>query len=155
MSLLEKLKNRARAYPQRIVLPEGEDRRAIAAAARVAREGYARVTLLGRAKIIQAAADELGVKLDGVTLVDPAASPRLEQYAEIYFQRRCARGTTREEAGEIARRSLYFAALMVAAGDADGSVGGAANTSAETVRAALHAIGLAPEHKLVSSFFLM
>ena len=44
---------------------------------------------------------------------------------------------------------------MVAAGHADGSVGGAANTTAETVRAALHAIGLAPEYKLVSSFFLM
>lgn len=155
MSLLEKLTNRARGYPQHIVLPEGEDRRAIAAAARVARQGYAKLTLLGRAKLIQAAAEELGLKLDGVTLLDPAASPRLQEYAQIYFERRRARGTTLEEATEIARRPLYFAALMVAAGHADGSVGGAANTTAETVRAALHAIGLAPEYKLVSSFFLM
>jgi len=154
MSLLEKLKNRARAYPQHIVLPEGEDRRVIAAAARVAREGYAKLTLLGRAKLSQAD-QELAAKLDGVTLLDPPASPRLQEYAQIYFERRRARGTTLEEAAEIARRPLYFAALMVAAGHADGSVGGAANTTAETVRAALHAIGLAPEHKLVSSFFLM
>ena len=55
----------------------------------------------------------------------------------------------------MTRRPLYFAALMVAAGDADGCVGGAANTTAETVRAALHAIGLAPQAKLLSSFFLM
>jgi len=155
MSILETLKNRARAYPQHIVLPEGEDRRAIAAAARVAKEGYAKITLLGRAKIIQSAAEELSANLAGVTLLDPAASPNLEKYAQIYFERRRARGTTLEEAREIARRPLYFAALMVAAGDADGSVGGAANTTAETVRAALHAIGLAPEYKLVSSFFLM
>lgn len=155
MSLPEKLKRRARVQPQRIVLPEGEDRRAIAAGARVAREGYAKITLLGRAKIIQAAAEELGAKLEGVTLLDPASSPNLDKYAQIYFERRRARGTTREEATDIARRPLYFAALMVAAGDADGSVGGAANTTVETVRAALHSIGLAPEHKLVSSFFLM
>ncbi len=155
MPILEKLKNRARAYPQPIVLPEGEDHRAIAAAARVVREGYAKVTLLGRPKLIGVAAEELGVKLDGVALLDPAASPKLEKYAQIYFERRRARGITLDKAHEIARRPLYFAALMVAAGDADGSVGGAANTTAETVRAALHAIGLAPEHKLVSSFFLM
>jgi phosphate acetyltransferase len=155
MPILEKLKNRARAYPQHIVLPEGEDRRTIAAAARIARERYAKITLLGRAKLIAAAAAELGASLEGVALLDPLASPRLDTYAQIYFERRRARGTTLEEAGDIARRPLYFAALMVAAGDADGSVGGATNTTAETVRAALYAIGLAPEYKLVSSFFLM
>ncbi len=63
--------------------------------------------------------------------------------------------STLDEARDIARRPLYFAALSVAAGDADGTVGGAANTTGETVRAALHAIGLAPEAKLVSSFFVM
>ncbi len=155
MSILEKLKNRARAYPQHIVLPEGEDRRAIAAAARVIEQGYAKITLLGRPKIIQSTAEELGAEFGDVTLLDPAASPKLEKYAQIYCERRRTRGTTLDEAREIARRPLYFAALMVAAGDADGSVGGAANTTAETVRAALHAIGLAPEYKLVSSFFLM
>ncbi len=155
MSILEKLKNRARAYPQHIVLPEGEDRRVIAAAARVIEQGYAKITLLGRSKIIQSTAEELGAELRGVTLLDPAASPNLEKYAQIYFERRRARGTTLGEARETARRPLYFAALMVAAADVDGSVGGAANPTAETVRAALHAIGLAPEYKLVSSFFLM
>jgi phosphate acetyltransferase len=155
VGIVEKIKNRARAYPQHIVLPEGEDHRTIIAAARVVREGYAKITLLGHAKTIGALAEELCVSLDGVALLDPAASPRLDKYAQLYSERRRARGTTFEEARETARRSLYFAALMVAAGDADGSVGGAANTTAETVRAALHAIGLAPEYKLVSSFFLM
>ncbi len=155
MDLIEKLKSRARAHSQRIVLPEGEDRRAIAAAARVAAEGYAKVTLLGRQKLIEAAAAEAGASLAGITVLDPAASAKLESYAQIYFERRRARGVRQDEARSIAAKPLYFAALMVAAGDADGSVGGAANTTAETVRAALHAIGLAPEYKLVSSFFLM
>lgn len=155
MNILEKLKNRARAQVQHIVLPEGEDRRAIAAAARVAAEGYAKLTLLGRTKIISAIAEEMGAKLPGVSVLNPAASPNFEKYAQIYFERRRARGTTHDEAREAARKPHYFADLMVAAGHADGSVGGATNTTAETVRAALHAIGLAPEHKLVSGFFLM
>lgn len=156
MQILEKLKNRARSYPQPIVLAEGEDPRVVQAASRVAAEGYARITLLGRLGIIQSTADKWDVKLtDAIRVLDPATSPRLDHYAQIYFERRRARGVTLEEAHEIARKPLYFAALMVAAGDATGSVGGAANSTAETVRAALHAIGLAPQANLVSSFFLM
>ena len=155
MNVLDMLKSRARAVPQHIVLPEGEDPRVIAAAGRVAAEGFAKLTLLGRPNVIQAAAAQAGVPLGGVALLDPAASPNLDRYTQIYFERRRARGVTMDEARATAAKPLYFAALMVAAGHADGSVGGAANTTAETVRAALHCIGLAPQYKLVSSFFLM
>jgi len=154
MRIIEKLKSRARAFPQHIVLPEGEDVRVIQAAARVTAEGYARLTLLGRKNLVEAAAKQIGAELTGIQLIDPAASPRLGAYAQIYFERRRARGVMLDEASQIARRPLDFAALMVAAGDADGAVGGAVNSTAETVRSALHAIGLAPESKLVSSFFL-
>jgi len=155
VEILDKLKNRARATPQRIALAEGEDDRVIQAAARITAERYAKITLLGRADTIRAAASRLGVKLDGIEILNPLASPRLDAYAQIYLERRRARGTTLEEAHEASRKPLYFAALSVAAGDADASVGGAANSTAETVRAALHSIGLAPEARLVSGFFLM
>jgi phosphate acetyltransferase len=155
MRLLEKLKTRARAFPQRIVLPEGEDPRIVAAAAAAAQEGFAQTTLLGRRRIIESAAADLRLSLQGVAVVDPGTSPRLEAYARIYYERRRARGVLLEEAGEMARQSLYFAALAVAAGDADGTVGGAAFTTSETVRAALYSIGLAAGAHLVSSFFLM
>jgi phosphate acetyltransferase len=155
MTLVEKIKARARARPQRIVLPEGEDPRIVAAAAAVAREGFAKITLLGRKQIIASAAVDLHLTLGDVSIEDPAASARVQAYAQLYCERRRARGTTMDEAMEIARRPLHFAALAVATGDADGTVGGAANTTGETVRAALHSIGLAPEAKLVSSFFVM
>ncbi len=155
MDTLAKLKSRAKAYPQHIVLPEGEDPRVVAAAACIAAEGFAKITLLGRAATIQAAAGEAAAHLGKVNILDPGASPHLERYAQIYLERRRARGATSEEAHAAVRKPLYFADLMVAAGHADGSVGGAANTTAETVRAALHCIGLAPQYKLVSSFFLM
>ncbi|HSY59988.1 MAG TPA: phosphate acetyltransferase [Terriglobales bacterium] len=155
MDLLDKLKSEARTYPQRIVLSEGEDERVIRAAAQITTERYAKITLLGRAANIRAMADRQTVKLDGVEILDPLSSSRLDSYAQIYFDRRHARGATLEEAQELARKPLYFAALSVAAGDADATVGGSTNTTAETVRAALHSIGLAPDARLVSSFFLM
>ena len=104
---------------------------------------------------IRAAADRAGLQLDGIQIVDPLSSPRVNSYAEIYFERRHARGLTHEEAQEFARKPLYFAALSVAAGDADSTVGGAANSTSDTVRAALHSIGLAPDARIMSSFFLM
>jgi phosphate acetyltransferase len=87
--------------------------------------------------------------------VDPARSTATEKYAALYYERRRTKGVTQVEAGEIARRPLYFASLMVGAGDADGSVGGAVNSTAETVRAALHCVGPNPKVRLVSSVFIM
>ncbi len=155
MNILQDLKDRARAYPQRIVLPEGEDPRVLQAAARIAREGFARVTLLGNPAVLQSSASGLGVSLKGVELVDPAAGGKLDAYARLYLERRRSRGASEEEARRVAAHPLYCADLMVAAGEADGSVGGAAHTTAETVRAALHCIGLAQGWTTLSSFFLM
>jgi len=144
---LERLKERARASRRRIVFPEGDDPRVIEAARRLKEEGLVEpVLVLGSA--LQSAAR-------GLESVCPASSPRLPDYAALYHQRRAAKGITETEAGAAARQPLHFAALMVAKGDAHGSVGGCVNTTAETVRAALHAIGAAPGIRTVSGAFLM
>jgi phosphate acetyltransferase len=77
------------------------------------------------------------------------------KYAAIYHQRRRARGITELEAIDIARQPLYFAALMVEAGDADGFVGGAIYTSKDTIRAILHSIGTHPAVRTLSSVFIL
>jgi phosphate acetyltransferase len=155
MGLIESLKLRARICPQHIILPEGEDPRVIAAAAQTAREGCASITLLGRESLVRAAAANAGVSLDSVKIVEPAASPALGNYARILRERRSAFGLTQSEAHTLATQPAYFAALAVAARDADGLVGGAVSSTAEILRAALRSIGLAPDAKLLSSFFLM
>ena len=137
---------RARKLKRRIVFPEGKDPRVLEAARRLARDGLVKPILVGPPPP-QAA--------DGVTFIDPATSPALKKYAAIYHDRRRSRGVTYVEAETLARQPLYFASLMVAAGDAEGSVGGAANTTAETVRAALHSVGPKPGMRLVSSAFIM
>lgn len=117
---------------KRIVFPEGEDGRVQAAAARLTEERLVEPILLRG---------------------DPG--PAAAKYAGLYFERRRAKGVTQMEAAEIARRPLYQAGLMVAAGDADGAVGGAVNTTAETVRAALHCIGPAAAVRTVSGVFFV
>ncbi len=140
-----KLVERSRALGKRIVFPEGTDERVLAAAARLAREKVVRPMLIGPGQ----------EGLPGVTFVEPAKSDKLARYTALYRERRRAKGVTEREAAEIAARPLYFADLMVAAGDADGCLGGAVNTTAETVRAAIHCLGVRAGFRLVSSFMLM
>src|ERR1700741_1785481 len=113
MDLIERLKSKARAYPQRIILSEGEDERVIRAAAQVTAERYAQITLLGRSKLIRAAADRASVRLDGIELLDPLSSPQVNSFAEIYCELRHARGVTHEAAQEVPRKPRHFAASYV------------------------------------------
>lgn len=120
---------RLRKLPKRrIVFPEGDDPRVQQAAARLIDERLIEPVLLG----------EGGVMPDA-------------RYARLLHERRRAKGMTEIEARQLSMKPLYFASLMVAAGDAHGSVGGAANTTAETVRTAILSIGVAPKVKTVSS----
>ena len=155
MGLTGSLRLRARVRPQHIVLPEGDDARVISAATQATREGFAKITLLGRENLIRAAAAGAGLSLDGINIIDPAVSPALTKYERILRERRSASGMMQTEAHALATQPAYFGALAVAAGDADGLVGGAVSPTAEILRAALRSIGLAPEAKLVSSFFVM
>ncbi len=91
----------------------------------------------------------------GLDTVDPASSPRLDACAAFYHARRGPKGVTEQEANAVARKPLYFASLLVGMGEAEGFVGGAVNTTAETVRAALHCVGAAPGIRTVSGAFLM
>jgi phosphate acetyltransferase len=131
---------------KRIVFPEGDDPRIIAAAARLAQEEIIEPILLG-AKPAGAAA--------GLRYVDPVSSPLTSGYGALYYERRRAKGMTSTEAVEAARDPLRFGALMVAAGDADGSVSGAGHSTADVARAALQCIGTPPRIRSASSFFLM
>ena len=155
MEILEKLRARARTYPQHIVLFEGEEDRTLQAAHLIEKDKLAHLTLLGDVNKINTRLQALGIKLETSQLLNPASSPKLEQYTHLLYERRKAKGLTEEKALAAARQPRNYAALMVSASDADGSVGGALNTTADTVRAALWSIGVAPGVSLVSSFFLM
>jgi phosphate acetyltransferase len=155
MEILERIRQRAAAKPQHIVLPEGNDPRTVVAAAACARNRLARITLLGDEATIRETAQREGVDLGGVEVIDHRRAPDFEKMAALFHEMRRAKGLMADEARTLLADPLYYANLMVRLGRADGSVAGATNTTSHTVRAALHCIGVRPGFKLVSSFFLM
>ncbi len=154
MAIIDEITAASRQASPHIVLAEGEDERVVQAALTAAKEGIAKVSVVATEK----AFDDLAKGAPGrhlVTVHDPAISDRLAVYAEAYFKRRQHKGVTEEQAEMAMRENLGFAAMMVREGDADGTIGGAVATTADTVRAAFQIIGRAPDVNTVSSFFLM
>jgi phosphate acetyltransferase len=155
MDILERIRQRAAAKPQHIVLPEGNDPRIVIAAGQCARNRVARITLLGDEQTIRETAQAEGVDLGGVEVVDHRRAADFEKMVSIFHEMRRAKGLMADEARTLMSDPLYYGNLMVRLGRADGSVAGATNTTSHTVRAALLCIGVRPRFKLVSSFFLM
>lgn len=143
MKPLDHIFERAAATRRHIVLPEGDDPRIRDAAAEITARGLARITLLTASP------------LEGVDCLDPATAPDLDRLATAYHDLRAAKGITPEQARATMAEPIAQAAMRVRLGLADGTVGGAVATTADTVRAALQIIGRAPGAGIVSSFFLM
>jgi phosphate acetyltransferase len=157
MHLVDQIKAKARGDLQTVVLPEGYDDRMVEAAARIVADGLARVVLLGKLDELTSKAAELGVSLEGVTLIDPRTSELLEGYADELLELRKSKGLTREQALDLLKGedNLYFGSMMVRRGDAGGAVAGAFNTTGDVLRAAFQVVGTAAGMKTVSSVFLM
>jgi len=155
MKPLERIIEAARAGPKHIVMSEGEDPRVIEGSLRAVREGLARITLVGRKSAVAARLAEQGADGGDVAIADPSCSSLVAGYAAAYHELRKAKGIGAVEAHKAVTAPLGFAAMMVRLGHADGTVGGAVATTADTVRTALQIIGRAPGSRLVSSFFLM
>jgi len=151
MSFLEGVRARARANPRRLVFPEGADARTLEAVARIAREGLAKPVVIG-GDLTAADLERMGVEVE---VADPATDPRRPALAAHLLQRRRAKGMTEEEALRHSGEPLLFAALMVATGEAEGSVAGAVNATGEVIRAALWGVGPAAGIRTVSSSFYM
>ena len=155
MTILEKIRRRAAADLQHIVLPEGEDARVVLAAAICAADKIAKIILLGNEEKVRSIAGSIGANLNGVEIIDYLRAADFGKTAHFYHELRRAKGVTLEEAEETVRDPLFYGNLMVRSGQADGSVAGATQTTAHTVRAALHCVGAASGFKIVSSFFVM
>lgn len=155
MNMLDRLYNRARTQLKHIILPEGGDERTLEAAASLVRQKLARITVIGKPETLRMKAESLGLDLGGCEFIDHLTHPEADACCHEYFKLRRHKGLTEEEAARALKDPLYFANMMVRRGLADGTVAGATNTTAHTVRAALHCLGLKPGIKTVSSFFLM
>ena len=156
MDFVKVMKDKARSMQKKLVLPEGTEPRTVKAAKLIVDNGLAAsVTLLGVESEIQKIASHEGVVLQGVAVINPEASPNLEKYAAKYYELRKHKGMTPEQAKIDIIAPLRWGAMMVHLGDADALVGGAENTTADVLRAALSIIGTVPGTKTASSCFVM
>jgi phosphate acetyltransferase len=157
MTFFDDIRSRARATPRRIVLPEGDDDRTLHAALALAADGLVEPLVLGAAGTAERleALDRGSGVAARIPVLDPARDERLEGLAGRLWERRHARGLTEEDALALTRDPLFFGALLVAAGEADGSVAGAVRTTGDVLRAAFWCVGTAPGIRTVSSSFYM
>ncbi|MBO4666353.1 MAG: phosphate acetyltransferase [Paludibacteraceae bacterium] len=156
MNILESMVARAKANPQRIVLPEGDEPRTLEAAEILLRDKVAKLILIGNPDTIRQMAEDKGfMHINEAQIVDPKNNPDLPRYAQLLFDLRKAKGMTEEEAMRKAQDPLYLGCLMIKAGDADGELAGARGTTADTIRPAFQILKTKPGVGIVSGAFLM
>ena len=156
MDLLKKLSERAKANPQRIVLPEGTEIRTLTAANIILKEKAAKIILIGNEQEIKRISAENNFEyISEATIIDPETHPRMGEYAELLFEIRKSKGLTMEEAEKLAKDPLYLGCLMIKNGDADGELAGALNTTGNVLRPAFQIIKTLPGIKVVSGAMLM
>ena len=156
MDLIQDIVARAKANKQRIVLPEGTEERTLKAADRLLADGVADIILIGNPAEINGLAERFGLThIQEATIVDPKNHEKKAAYADLLFQLRQKKGMTPEKAAVLVEDPLFLACLMIKAGDADGEIAGAENTTGNVLRPALQIIKTAPGMKCVSGAFLM
>ena len=156
MSLMNQIVERAKANKQRIVLPEGTEERTLKAANQLLADEVADLILIGNPEEIMGLAKEWGLENIGkATIINPADHPKKEEYAQLLCEIRKKKGMTIEEARALVEKPLYLGCLIIKAGDADGQLAGAQNTTGDVLRPALQIIKTTPGITCVSGGMLL
>ena len=156
MSLMNQIVERAKANKQRIVLPEGTEERTLKAANQLLADEVADLILIGNPEEIMGLAKEWGLENIGkATIINPADHPKKEEYAQLLCELRKKKGMTIEEARALVEKPLYLGCLIIKAGDADGQLAGAQNTTGDVLRPALQIIKTTPGITCVSGGMLL
>ena len=153
MSVLDSIKEKAKADVKHILLPEGSEERTVQAARIITDEKIAKVTLLGDEEEIKKVAEKFNVCLCGIDIINPLTDPDFEHYANGFYELRKAK--TPEKARETIKNTLFYACMMIKEGKADGMVSGAINTTGNTLRPGLQIIKMAKGINTISSCFIM
>lgn len=153
--LIQGIVEKSKSLKKTIVFPDATDERAIQAARILQDKGIVTPVLIGDRTAIEAQARKCGTSLAGIQTIDPATSERREAFAEIFYTLRKNKGLQPAEAKKFMAQPLFFGAMMVREGIADGSIAGSLSTTGDVLRAGIQVIGLAEKITIVSSFFLM
>ncbi len=122
MSFIEEMKAKAKANIKTVVLPEPNDKRVLEAACKVTAEGFAKVILVGNKDEANKVANENGINISYLTIIDPTESEKKDEYANALYELRKEKGMTEEQARELMNDSTHYAMMMVKMGEVAGLV---------------------------------
>lgn len=155
IELLNVIKHKASKLKKTIVLPESHDERVLKAASILSKDKTVNVLTLGNEDKISSEVKKLGLEFNGVRIIDHLKSEKLSDFTNIFFNLRKHKGITIGQARKTIERDLFFAAMMVKEGMADGSVAGSFASTSDVMSAGIQCIGMPEGISTVSSFFLM
>ena len=155
MSFIDDIRRKATGLRPQVVLPEGTDPRTIAAAVILQRLELPAPVLLGPVDQIRQAVNAAGGDGAALAVIEPTGDPRVNDFAQLLYERRKAKGLTPEQAAERVRDPLFFGAMLLQTGAVHAGVCGAVNTTGDVMRAGLWCIGSLPGVKTVSTSFYM
>ena len=144
-----------RGKNRKIVFPEGNDSRVLRAAIRHQNDGLIVPILLGDKEEIQKVAEEEGVKLGDIQIINPRESELLDELVDKYVELRKGKNTREDGEYILKKDNNYFGTMLVQTGKADGMVSGASNPTGDTVRPALQLIKTRKGVNRVSGVMIM
>jgi malate dehydrogenase (oxaloacetate-decarboxylating)(NADP+) len=152
------LGNRAKKDPRRIVFAEADNAKILKSAQVVFEEGIGYPILLGDENNIRGIAQANNIDIEGIPIFDPRSEAMLDkrnQYAEVFFKKRQRKGFNFYESKKIMKDRNYFGCMMVEMGDADAMISGLVKNYPDTIRPALHCIGMEEGTKRIAGMYLM
>lgn len=152
---IQDVREKAKQKNLLVAFPDAEDLRTLTASIFLKDNKIARPVLVGNPDKIHEIAKNNSLNLDGINLINPLASDKLNGYANILFEKRKKKGMTESQAMETVKNPLYFAGFMLKDNDVNVVVGGNVSSTGDVIRAALFTVGVQPGISIISSFFNM
>jgi len=154
--IMRAITNKAKSDPKRVVFAEADNYKILKAAQIVKDEGIAIPILLGNREKIQDIIDAHALELDGVEIIDQMQNPaKTKQYADALYKKRQRKGISASDATKLLRDRNYYGASMVEFGEADAMISGLTKNYGDTIKPALHVIGVDPSVKRVAGMYMM
>jgi malate dehydrogenase (oxaloacetate-decarboxylating)(NADP+) len=149
--ILQRVYQRLRRRPQRVVFAEGEEEQVIRAAASFVHQGLGSALLVGREERVRETARGLGVELGGgIEIINAALSQRNDSYAAYLYERLQRKGYLLRDVHRLVNQDRnHFAACMVALGDADAMVTGVTRNFSVALEDVCRCIDPKPGHRVM------
>ena len=153
--LIRVMIHKAQKHPLKVVYPEGEEEKIIRAAHIVYNDNMAFPVLLGNEKIIKDEIERLGFDQSEFQIFDPESSEKRDLFAESFFKKRSRKGATLKDTRNLMKKPNYFGSMMVELGEADALISGLTTSYPNTIRPALHCVGMKDGLKVVSGLYIV